>query len=411
MELFGGVLSIKSVTFLIFSVFLVAAVGYGLGRIKIKGVSLGTAGVFIIALLYGCFFYKTLSSQLTVDIDGQSAGYVINALKIIENVGLVLFVNSVGFLAGPGFFHNLKKHFKSYVVLSVVLVVTGGLTCAGCIMVGQNFTDLNSREFTAMLVGLLSGSLTSTPAFSAAKATVEPQLEDLVTVGHGIAYLFGVIGIVLFVQIIPKLLKADMACERAILAADNPGKKDDGEQKKKYIQLDGFSFLPFCAAAALGIIIGSFKVQNFSLTITGGCLLVSLLLGHFGHIGRVSIVPSDRALKVFREFGLMLFLIGAGIAGGANFVKYFNAIYFIYGIFMTVIPLTVGFIFAKFALKMKLLDSLGAICGGRTSTPALGTLINTAGTEDVAAPYAATYPVALVSVVIVSEVLILIFGR
>lgn len=411
MELFGGVLSIKSVTFLIFSVFLVAAVGYGLGRIKIKGVSLGTAGVFIIALLYGCFFYNTLSSQFTVDIDGQSAGYVINALKIIENVGLVLFVNSVGFLAGPGFFHNLKKHFKSYVVLSVVLVVTGGLTCAGCIMIGQNFTDLNNREFTAMLVGLLSGSLTSTPAFSAAKATVEPQLEDLVTVGHGIAYLFGVIGIVLFVQIIPKLLKADMACERAILAADNPGKKDDGEQKKKYIQLDGFSFLPFCAAAALGIIIGSFKVQNFSLTITGGCLLVSLLLGHFGHIGRVSIVPSDRALKVFREFGLMLFLIGAGIAGGANFVKYFNAIYFIYGIFMTVIPLTVGFIFAKFVLKMKLLDSLGAICGGRTSTPALGTLINTAGTEDVAAPYAATYPVALVSVVIVSEVLILIFGQ
>lgn len=411
MELFGGVLSIKSVTFLIFSVFLVAAVGYGLGRIKIKGVSLGTAGVFIIALLYGCFFYNTLSSQFTVDIDGQSAGYVINALKIIENVGLVLFVNSVGFLAGPGFFHNLKKHFKSYVVLSVVLVVTGGLTCAGCIMIGQNFTDLNNREFTAMLVGLLSGSLTSTPAFSAAKATVEPQLEDLVTVGHGIAYLFGVIGIVLFVQIIPKLLKADMACERAILAADNPGKKDDGEQKKKYIQLDGFSFLPFCAAAALGIIIGSFKVQNFSLTITGGCLLVSLLLGHFGHIGRVSIVPSDRALKVFREFGLMLFLIGAGIAGGANFVKYFNAIYFIYGIFMTVIPLTIGFIFAKFVLKMKLLDSLGAICGGRTSTPALGTLINTAGTEDVAAPYAATYPVALVSVVIVSEVLILIFGQ
>lgn len=411
MELFGGVLSIKSVTFLIFSVFLVAAVGYGLGRIKIKGVSLGTAGVFIIALLYGCFFYNTLSSQFTVDIDGQSAGYVINALKIIENVGLVLFVNSVGFLAGPGFFHNLKKHFKSYVVLSVVLVVTGGLTCAGCIMIGQNFTDLNNREFTAMLVGLLSGSLTSTPAFSAAKATVEPQLEDLVTVGHGIAYLFGVIGIVLFVQIIPKLLKADMACERAILAADNPGKKDDGEQKKKYIQLDGFSFLPFCAAAALGIIIGSFKVQNFSLTITGGCLLVSLLLGHFGHIGRVSIVPSDRALKVFREFGLMLFLIGAGIAGGANFVKYFNAIYFIYGIFMTVIPLTVGFIFAKFVLKMKLLDSLGAICGGRTSTPALGTLIDTAGTEDVAASYAATYPVALVSVVIVSEVLILIFGQ
>ena len=158
------------------------------------------------------------------------------------------------------------------------------------------------------------------------------------------------------------------------------------------------------------MIIGSFKVRNFSLTITGGCLLVSLLLGHFGHIGKVSIVPSDRTLKVLRELGLMLFLIGAGVAGGANFVKYFNWIYFVYGMIMTVIPLITGFVFAKYVLKMKLLDSLGAISGGRTSTPALGALINTAGTEDVASAYAAAYPVALVLVVIVSEVLILIFG-
>ena len=56
-----------------------------------------------------------------------------------------------------------------------------------------------------MLVGLLSGSLTSTPAFSAAKATVtSEELEAIVAVGHGIAYLFGVIGVVLFVQLVPK---------------------------------------------------------------------------------------------------------------------------------------------------------------------------------------------------------------
>jgi len=216
---------------------------------------------------------------------------------------------------------------------------------------------------------------------------------------------------VLFVQIIPKILKTNMEEERAILASENTGKKEDEEQKKKYIQLDGFSFLPFCVAAALGIILGSFKVQNFSLTTTGGCLLVSLLLGHFGHIGKISIVPSDRTLKVFRELGLMLFLIGAGVAGGANFVKYFNGIYFVYGIIMTIIPMIIGFIFAKFVLKLRVLNNLGSITGGMTSTPALGTLINTAGTEDVAASYAATYPVALVSVVIVSEVLILIFGQ
>ncbi|MBO4422897.1 MAG: permease [Clostridia bacterium] len=414
MSLLWDTLSIKGTSFLVFSVFVIAALGYLLGRIKIKGVCLGTAGVFITALLYGCFFFNTLGAELSVELGEISLTYVSNGLKIIENVGLIMFVTAVGFIAGPGFFHNLKKHFRSYVILSLVLVLTGGTVCAVCILIGKNFSTLDSKEFTAMLVGILSGALTSTPAFSAAKATVtgiSPQLEDLVTVGHGIAYLFGIVGIVLFIQIIPKILKADMEKERAILAADIAGKKTDDTKKKNYVQLDGFSFLPFCAAAVLGMIIGSFKVRNFSLTITGGCLLVSLLLGHFGHMGKVSVVPSDRTLKVLRELGLMLFLIGAGVAGGANFVKYFNWIYFVYGMIMTVIPLITGFIFAKYVLKMKLLDSLGAISGGRTSTPALGTLISTSGTEDVASAYAATYPVALVLVVIVSEVLILIFGN
>lgn len=409
MELFGGVLSVKGALFLIFSVIAVIVTGYALGRIKIKGVSLGAAGVFITALVFGCIFYNTLGSELAVN----DASYVTNALKIIENVGLVMFVGAVGFTAGPGFFHNLKKNFKSYVILAAVLVITGGLVCAACILIGKNFSTLDNKEFTAMLVGILSGALTSTPAFSAAKATVNgiaPGLEDLVTVGHGIAYLFGVIGIVLFVQLVPKILKADMAKEREILKAGLVSNENKKTQKDLF-EFDKLGLLPFFFAAALGIFIGSFKLFNFSLTVTGGCLLTSLVLGHFGRIGKISVMPKESTLKVFRELGLVLFLAGAGIAGGGSFIKYFNAVYFIYGILMTVIPLTVGFIFAKYVLKMKLLDSLGAISGGRTSTPALGALINSSGTEDVGAPYAAAYPVALVLVVIVSEVLILVFGQ
>ena len=84
MSLFGGVIPVTGITFLIFSVFAISAVGYALGRITIKGVSLGTAGVFIVALVYGCLFYNQLDAQL-VD-------YTKNALKIIENMGLILFV-------------------------------------------------------------------------------------------------------------------------------------------------------------------------------------------------------------------------------------------------------------------------------------------------------------------------------
>ena len=112
MVLFGGILSIKTISFLVFCVFLIAGLGYLLGRITIKGVSLGTAGVFIIALLFGAFFYGMdkdgnivggLAKQLVVG--GKS--YISNALKIIETLGLILFVTSVGFIAGPSFFGDL----------------------------------------------------------------------------------------------------------------------------------------------------------------------------------------------------------------------------------------------------------------------------------------------------------------
>ncbi len=414
MSLFGGVLSIKGVAFLIFSILLVSVLGYALGRIKIKGVSLGTAGVFIVALVYGVVFYPLLSSELFVRVGENGETYVSSALKVVENLGLILFVTSVGFIAGPNFFSNFKKNFKSYVLIALVIIISGGLTCAACIAIGQNFTELNNKEFTAMLVGLLSGSLTSTPAFSAAKATaanVSPELENFISVGHGIAYLFGVVGVVLFVQLMPKLLKADMNVERSYLKAAEKEDKNKKPYDKKLFEFDEFGFFPFCVAAALGVFVGSIKGFNFSLTTTGGCLLVSLIFGHFGRFGRISVMPKEHVLKTFREFGLLLFLVGAGIAGGASFVKYFNGIYFVYGVIMTVVPMIIGFIFAKFALKLKLLNNLGSITGGMTSTPALGALIGSSGTEDVAASYAATYPVALVSVVIVSEVLILIFGQ
>ena len=410
--------------FLMLCVLAIAAVGYALGRIKIKGVSLGTAGVFIIALLFGALFFKYIEPQLVMKVTQtvgeetltQSVSYAGNALKIIENLGLILFVTAVGFIAGPNFFKNLKKNFKSYILLGVIIILSGALACMGCFFIGRG-AESDPKEFVAMLVGILSGSLTSTPAFSAAKATVLPQYEDAVTVGHGIAYLFGVVGVVLFVQLIPKIMKANMDEERAKLMPVDAGAGDNKMVPDKMFELDKFGIGPFALAAALGVILGAIKIPlsakglsgtTFSLTTTGGALIVSLLFGHFGRIGRFKLMPDKKTLEVFRETGLMLFLIGAGVAGGANFVKYFKAVYFLYGVAMTLIPLIIGFIFAKFVLKLSLLNNLGSITGGMTSTPALGTLINVAGTDDVASAYAATYPIALIAVVLASQFLILL---
>ncbi|MCR5401171.1 MAG: permease, partial [Treponema sp.] len=194
MVLLGGILSIKAITFLSFCVFSIAALGYLLGRITIKGVSLGTAGVFIVALLFGAFFYGidksgVITGGLAKQLMIGDKSYIVNALKIIENLGLILFVTSVGFIAGPSFFGDLKKNFKSYILLGLIIILVGGLTCAGCILLDVKVFGRNLEEAGAMLVGLLSGSLTSTPAFSAAKATVNgDELEAIVAVGHGIAY-------------------------------------------------------------------------------------------------------------------------------------------------------------------------------------------------------------------------------
>ena len=401
MDLFDGVISITGISFLMLSVFIIAAVGYALGRITVKGVCLGTAGVFIVALLFGALFSGTISSTVIQKLsDGTVVDISGNALKIVENLGLILFVTAVGFIAGPNFFKNLKKNFKSYIVLGLVIIAVGGLSCIACYYIGRG-AEADSKEFVAMLVGILSGSLTSTPAFSAAKATVAEQYESAVTVGHGIAYLFGVIGVVLFVQLIPKLMKANMEEERAKIAIVDTG--DKKEYKGRLIHMDPHGFMAFAVAALIGIFVGAVKIGSFSLTTTGGTLLTALVLGHFGHMGPVNFTISKKTLEIFREFGLMLFLIGAGVAGGAKFVEYFKPIYFIYGIIMTVLPMIVGFLFAKYVLKLNLLNNLGSITGGMTSTPALGTLINVAGTDDVASAYAATYPISLIAVVVVSQ--------
>lgn len=401
MELFGGILAVKSVVFLTFSVFAIAAIGYALGKVTVKGINLGTAGVFIIALLYGCFIYGRLSDNLTI----EGGSFSVEALKIVENLGLIFFVTSVGFIAGPNFFGNLKRNFKSYVMLGLVIIAAAAITCVLCIVIGSNFTDLDHEQFRAILVGILSGALTSTPAFSASKAAVGADLEALVSVGYGISYLFGVVGVVLFVQIIPKVMKANMNEEVAKITA----KEGEGRKAKNLIltEIDEFGFFAFSLAAIVGIIVGSFSYMNFSLTTTGGCLLMGLVFGHFGHIGKVSIVPKNSTLKMLRELGLMMFLIGAGVSGGAKFIEYFEPVYFLYGAIMTILPMIIGFIIAKNVLKLPLLNNLGSITGGMTSTPALGTLINMAGTEDIASAYAATYPIALIAVVLASQLIIL----
>ncbi len=370
-------------------VFCIAALGYLLGSVSIKGLNLGTSGILIVALVFGHF-------NLLVP-------------AALKNIGLICFVTAVGFIAGPGFFRNFKKSAISYVVLGFVIILSGAAACVAVIKLAGIETDL--------AVGMMSGGLTSTPGLAAA---IEATGSDLASVGYGIAYPFGVVGVVLFVQLIPKILKIDVAAERQRLAALSGTADANGNpvQKKEYKHLDEFGLLPFAVAAALGVLIGKIVIPlpggaEFSLGTSGGPLLTGLVFGHFAHVGPVAIDVPKKTLNVVREVGLALFLMGAGTEAGKGFLAVLaeqGVALFLWGAVMTLVPMVIGYILAVYVFKIDVLSSLGSICGGMTSTPALGTLMAVTKTEAVATAYAATYPVALIFVVLCCQFIPLIFG-
>lgn len=436
MELIDKIVSLKPDVYVLLMAFIICVIGYAIGSVKVKGLSLGTAGVFLFSLLFG--YLCTLPGLQNIPIlknfymaDGGDAK--IANFKFISTIGLILFVTSVGSIAGPKFFRDLKKNAKTYVPMGALIIIIGAVITALFAMI--------PTIGPAYATGLMSGALTSTPAFSAAKEAAG-DAANLVTLGQAIAYPFGVIGVVLFVQIMPKILKVNMEEQRKLIgagtvstangevdadAAADAVSEEVVEKKpgKKLIQLDSFGFAAFGLAIVLGILLGSIKIPlsangyakgapTFSLSTTGGPLIMSLILGHFGRIGRISLKTDTNVLKCFREFGLMLFLLGAGTEGGVVLVQEIGkseagamiVVYgFLAGVAITIIPMIVGYLFARYVCKLPLLNNLGSITGGMTSTPALGTLIGVAGTDDVAASYASTYPIALVLVVFAAQLI------
>lgn len=366
-------------------IFLILLLGYFIGNIKFFGLKMGSSAVLIVSLVFGHFGFEISS--------------------IIKDIGLILFVTAVGFIAGPTFFRNFKNKVMSYITLGIIVVVSGAISCIAIIKL--------SGIPTPLAVGMLSGALTSTPGLAAA---IEATGDSMASIGYGIAYPFGVLGVVLFIQLVPKLLKIDLSQEAAKLEENFEGRSKE-IKNNVYINIDSFGLFSFSLAVVLGIIVAGIKIPlpggiNFSLGNSGGPLLLGLAMGHFNHIKNYSITVPKTTLEVMREFGLVLFLLGAGTDAGKGFIsilqQYGVSLFFI-GVIMTLLPMIISYFFARKVLRLDLLNTLGSICGGMTSTPALGTLISVAQSDVVTTAYAATYPVALILVVLASQLIGLFF--
>lgn len=163
---------------------LISAIGLGLGKIHICGVSLGVTFVFFSGILAGHF---------GLSVDPQMLNYA-------ESFGLVIFVYALGLQVGPGFFSSFRKGGVMLNMLAIAVVIIGTLLT----VLGSYVTNISLPD----MVGILCGATTNTPALGAAQQTLKQMGLESSTpaLGCAVAYPLGVIGVILAVLLIRKLL-------------------------------------------------------------------------------------------------------------------------------------------------------------------------------------------------------------
>jgi len=520
-----------------FALFLIVALGFILGRIKIFGLSLDVSAVIFVALIFGHY------------------GIVIP--KDFQYLGLVLFIFTIGIQAGPGFFESFKKEGRQLASFSAILIlIAGGVTLA---------LILGFQLDTNIAVGLLTGSLTSTPGLAAA---IDYTGSPLASIGYGVGYPFGVIGVILFIRFLPKLFRSpvekaeeeygsklleqypeiltrnfivenenvigktvgslrirfmtkavvsrvlhqgnavivdsntilykgdiikaigteqalrnvelligspteqDIPLDsrydvRRVLVTNNEvvnktlgqlnlfqtysatvtrirragidispspssklmfgdklviaTRKDNMEMVVKIFgdnqkRLSDTDILPIALGIILGVLVGkiSIAIGNFSFSagLTGGVLIVALILSRIGKTGPVLWTMTGTANQLIRQIGLVLFLAAVGTSAGKNIVETFNQYgveLFLYGGAITLFPMVIAGMIGKIFFKMDILRLMGAISGSMTSTPGLAAADSMTDCNAHSIAYATVYPVAMVLLIIVVQLITMFF--
>ncbi|GAB4569890.1 MAG: aspartate:alanine exchanger family transporter [Anaerolineae bacterium] len=179
--------------------FVVVAIGYPLGQIRIGGSSLGVAAVLFVGLAFGA-----LDPNMKLP-------------EIVYLLGLVIFVYTVGLSSGPGFFASFRrKGLRDNVFVASVLLMAFALA-----IVAHRVLDLKPT----LVAGMFSGSLTNTPALAGLlehiKTYAPPELVDEMlnepVVGYSIAYPMGVIGMIAAIAVLQRVWRIDYEREAAEL--------------------------------------------------------------------------------------------------------------------------------------------------------------------------------------------------
>ena len=437
---------------------LISAIGLGLGKIHVCGISLGVTFVF---------FAGILAEHFGLSIDPQMLNYA-------ESFGLIIFVYALGLQVGPGFFSSFRKGGVTLNMLAIAVVILGTLLTVVC--------SYTTEVSLPNMVGILCGATTNTPALGAAQQTLKQMGLESSTpaLGCAVAYPLGVIGVILAVLLIRKLLvrREDLEVKEkddanktyiAAFQVHNPAIFDKSIKDIAHMSYPKFVISrlwrdgnvsiptsekiikegdrltvvgeaaaiqnvekvlgnavkslkePNLVAVFVGIILGlalgavPFSIPGIStpirLGLAGGPIIVGILIGTFGPRLHMITYTTRSANLMLRALGLSLYLACLGLDAGAHF---FDTVFRPEGLLwiglgfgLTVVPTVLVGFFAFKIMKIDFGSVSGMLCGSMANPMALNYANDTIPGDNPSVAYATVYPLSMFLRVIIAQVLLM----
>ncbi len=181
--------------------------------------------------------------------------------------------------------------------------------------------------------------------------------------------------------------------------------------------LDKPNLLPIFLGIAIGVVFGCIPIslpgipQPIKLGLAGGPLIIAILISCFGPRAHITTYTTQSANMMIREIGISFFLAAVGLGAGKTFVSSLMAggwWWILYGAIITIVPVLVISLLARYAFKLNFYQICGLIAGGTTNPPVLAFAQNAYGSKYVSVNYATVYPLSMFMRVLVAQVMILL---
>lgn len=425
--------------------------GTVLGDIKIRKFSVGSGMILFTGIILGYISIRTANGIAPDSTYYKAASSLIANNIITEKISdifLTLFICAVGLIAGKKLLPVLKKYGIKFVIIAMVITMVGaGGTWASMFL----FSNVNSREIAGSYTGALTSTVGLSASLEAAADAAEKKLEtfsslddekkaeivsivgepdadgkfsaeqeaklkfaaqEQIGVGHTIGYPFGVLIVMVCITVIPKIFHIDLEREAALYEQDFK-EEEAGVSQENNVQTVFFDMAAYFATLLLGCILGQIKIPlpfigEIGLGSTGGVLIMALLLSAKGSLFGLSFRMDEKLLNVIKDIGVAFVLAVTGLRYGYAVVEALSGS----GIYLALcstlvgcVALMVGFLLGRYVFKINWFLLSGVVCGGMTSTPGLGVAMDRTKSELPAIGYGASYPFAVVCMVIFSIIL------